>query len=565
MTDDTVPLPSWGRPEPTDRRRRALVIGGGAAAAVMVAVAAFAGVSSASDGGGYRTTVVSTEDVQRTLTGVGTIEPVDQAAVAFPVAGTVASVDVSVGSTVVAGQVLASLDTESLTTSLHQAEAKLASAELTLHKGLNGESTTGSGGVGGPTPSASSSPSASAASVSSASSSPSASTAPTSSTDTEALVSARHAVAAAQHQLDVDLAAAEQALADSTAACSPDSAVATSSSTSTTTLSSGPSNQACQDALAASLAAQQVVAADAVALQQAVNQLDAVLSSSSGSSGTPSGGGSTGTSSASASGSPSSGSSVTSADLIAYQKAVDAATAEVTVAQQALAQATIVSPISGTVTSVGLAVGHSVSTGSSTATVLVSGAGGYEVTTSVAVTDLPHVAVGQQALVVADGSTTELAARVVQISLVPNSSSSSTTYAVVLALTDPEVDLPNGGLARTTIVTGEVASATAVPTSAVTTTETGRSVTVLDGGKATTASVTVGTVGSVWTEITDGVSVGQTVVLADLSEALPGSATSSSSSSSTSGASGAAGGFTLPSGGSFTPPSGAGGGARPGR
>jgi len=561
MTDDTVPLPSWGRPEPTDRRRRALVIGGGAAAAVMVAVAAFAGVSSASDGGGYRTTVVSTEDVQRTLTGVGTIEPVDQAAVAFPVAGTVASVDVSVGSTVVAGQVLASLDTESLTASLHQAEAKLASAELTLHKGLNGESTTGSGEVGGPTPSSS----ASAASASSASSTPTASTAPTSSTDTEALVSARHAVAAAQHQLDVDLAAAEQALADSTAACSPDSAVATSSSTSTTTLSSGPSNQACQDALAASLAAQQVVAADAVALQQAVNQLDAVLSSSSGSSGTPSGGGSTGTSSASASGSPSSGSSVTSADLIAYQKAVDAATAEVTVAQQALAQATIVSPISGTVTSVGLAVGHSVSTGSSTATVLVSGAGGYEVTTSVAVTDLPHVAVGQQALVVADGSTAELEARVVQISLVPNSSSSSTTYAVVLALTDPEVDLPNGGLARTTIVTGEVASATAVPTSAVTTTETGRSVTVLDGGKATTASVTVGTVGSVWTEITDGVSVGQTVVLADLSEALPGSATSSSSSSSTSGASGAAGGFTLPSGGSFTPPSGAGGGARPGR
>ena len=136
MTDEHVPLPSWGRPEPTDRRRRALLIGGGAAVAVLVAVAAFAGVSSASDGGGYRTAVVSTEDVQRTLTGVGTIEPVDQAAVAFPVSGTVASVDVAVGSTVVAGQVLASLDTESLTASLHQAEATLASAELTLEKGL---------------------------------------------------------------------------------------------------------------------------------------------------------------------------------------------------------------------------------------------------------------------------------------------------------------------------------------------------------------------------------------------------------------------------------------------
>jgi RND family efflux transporter MFP subunit len=255
---------------------------------------------------------------------------------------------------------------------------------------------------------------------------------------------------------------------------------------------------------------------------------------------------------------------VTSADLIAYQKAVDAATAEVTVAQQALAQATIVSPISGTVTSVGIAVGDSVSAGSSTATVLVAGAGGYEVTTSVAVTDLSHVAVGQDARVVADGSTTELAARVVQISLVPNSSSSSTTtYTVVMALTDPEVDLPNGGLARTTIVTGDVAAATAVPTSAVTTTDAGRSVTVLDGGTPTTVSVTVGTVGSTWTEITDGVSVGQTVVLADLSEALPGSATDSSSNSSTSGANGGTGGFTLPSGGSFSPP--AGGGVPTGR
>jgi multidrug efflux pump subunit AcrA (membrane-fusion protein) len=86
-------------------------------------------------------------------------------------------------------------------------------------------------------------------------------------------------------------------------------------------------------------------------------------------------------------------------------------------------------------------------------------------------------------------------------------------------------------------------------------------VTVLDGGAASTVSVTVGTVGSTWTEIADGLTVGQTVVLADLSEALPGSATSSSSSSSSTSRSGS-GSFTLPSGGSFTPPS---GGAAPGR
>jgi len=573
MTDDPIPLPAWGESEPPDRRRRALVAGGAAAAALLVAVAAFAGVSGASGNGGYRTAVVSTEDVERTLTGVGTIEPVSQAAVAFPVSGTVASVDVSVGSTVVAGQLLASLDTESLATSLHTAEANVAAAELTLQKALNGESTTSSGGGGaGPTTSGSSS-SSSASSSASVSGTSTGSTGSTDAAADPALADARQAVADAQHQLDVDLAAAELALSASSTACATtSSSTSTSTSTSSTTVAGGSSTQACQDALAASLASQQDVAASATALQQAVNQLDGLLSSSGGSStGGSSGSSSGGTSASSSTGgtassgsSTSSSSSVSSSDLIAAQKAVDAATAELAVAQQSLAQATIVSPIAGTVSAVGFGAGDAVTAGSSTATILVSGPGGYEVTTSVSVTDLPHVAVGQQARVVADGSTTELTATVVQISLVPRSSttSSSTTYSVVLALTDPDVELPNGGLARTTIVTGEVASATAVPTSAVSTTETGRTVVLLDGGSTTTVSITVGTVGSTWTEITDGLDLGQTVVLADLSEALPGSATSSSSSS-TSG-SGTPGGFTLPSGGSFTPPSGAGGGARPG-
>jgi RND family efflux transporter MFP subunit len=574
-------IPAWGEPAPTDRRRRALMIGGATAAALLVAVGAFVGVSGASGTSGYRTAVVAEEDVERTLSGVGTIEPVSQASVAFPVSGTVAQVDVSVGSTVVAGQVLASLDTASLDASLHTAEASLAAAELALTKALNGEATASAGGGAGPSGGSASSGAGSGAAPTTATT-----TTPTtdgkgsgapapSSGDGDALVAARRAVADGQHQLDLDLAAAQAALAASSTACSttPVSTTTTDSSTSSTV--SGSSTQACQDALGASLARQQTVSADESALQQAVNQLDALLAGSSGTSGSssstsgssPSGSSTTGgspTSGGSASGSTS---SVTSADLIGYQKAVDAAAAEVAVAQQSVAQATIVSPIDGTVTAIGLKAGDSVSSGSSTATIRISGPGGYEVTTSVSVTDLPHVAVGQDARVVVDGSTDERAARVVQISLVPNSatSSTSTTYGVVLALTDPRVDLPNGGLARTTIVTGEVAAATAVPTSAVTTTETGRTVTVLDGGEVSTVSVTVGTVGSTWTEITDGVTVGQTVVLADLSRALPGSATSSSSSSSGSGSRSGAptGGF--PSGGSFTPPSGASGGARPGQ
>jgi HlyD family secretion protein len=526
---------------------------------VLVGVAAFAGVSSASSGAsGYRTAEVSTEEVEQTLAGVGTIEPVDQAAVAFPVSGTVATVDVAVGATVVPGQVLATLDPTQLEASLHESEATLAQAELTLEKVLSGEATsTTSGSSSGPSGSSASSGSA----PSGASSSSSSGSSSTSSVDQAALTAARQAVAAAQHTLDGDLAAAEAALDAATIACATSGSTSTStSSTSTTSTTTGAAgSQTCQDALAASLAAQQAVAADVAALNQAISTLDGLVTA--GSSGSGSSSGSTGSSGTSGSSSSGSSTTVSSSDIVAAQKAVDAAAADVAVAQQAVAQGTIVSPIAGTVTSIGLEAGESVSAGSSTSVIRVVGQGGYQVTTSVAVTDLPHVAVGQSATVVADGTTTELTGTVVQIGLVANSASgSSTTYPVVIALTDPELDLPDGGLASVRIVTAATSAVTAVPTSAVTTTDTGHTVVVLKGGSPETIDVEVGTIGSTWTEITGGLEVGDTVVLADLSQALPGSATSSSGSTSTGPNGGGAGSFTPGAGGSFQPPSGGQGG-----
>jgi multidrug efflux pump subunit AcrA (membrane-fusion protein) len=559
-TPSDVPLDPWtaGPTRPPDRRRRLVAVGGGVVAAVLIGGGAFVGVSGASSGAsGYRTAVVSTADVERTLSGVGTIEAVDQAAVAFPVSGTVATVEVSTGTEVVAGQVLATLDTTELERSLHEAQATLAEAELTLEKVLAGEST-GTSGTGS-TPSSGSSGSSGSSDSSGPSSESSGSD--SSSTDAAALTAARQAVADAQHTLDVDLATALAALDASGAACGPSSAAppvstaASSSTTSTTVVASG--TEACQDALVASLAAQQTVAADEGALQEAINALETIVSaaSSSSSSGTSSSSGSSGSTGSTGSSDSSSSSSVSAADIVAAQKAVDAAAADVAVAEQSVAQAAVVTPISGTVSAVGFEVGDAVTAGSTTATIRVVGSGGFEVTTSVAVTDLPHVEVGDTATVVADGSTTALAASVVQIGLVPTSgtSGSATTYPVVLALSDPDAELLDGGLTSVRIVTGTAEAVTAVPTSAVTTNEIGHTVVVLDDG-ASTVDVEVGTIGSTWTEITSGVEVGDTVVLADLSAALPGSATSGSSADSSSTA--RTGSF--PSG--FSPPAGAGGG-----
>ena len=51
---------------------------------------------------------------------------------------------------------------------------------------------------------------------------------------------------------------------------------------------------------------------------------------------------------------------------------------------------------------------------------------------------------------------------------------------------------------------------------------------VLDGGRPKTVPVGVGAIGSTWTQITSGLRAGQTVVLADMHAALPGSATDAS-------------------------------------
>ncbi len=79
----------------------------------------------------------------------------------------------------------------------------------------------------------------------------------------------------------------------------------------------------------------------------------------------------------------------TAADLVAYQSAVDAATANVTVAQQAIDQATIVSPIAGTVMAVNLAAGDAATAASTTQDIMVAGDSGFEATTTVSLDHIP--------------------------------------------------------------------------------------------------------------------------------------------------------------------------------
>lgn len=100
---------------------------------LLVAAGTTAARAMAAGGGGrYRTAVATIGSVDQQLSGVGTVSAVNQASVSFPVAGTVASVPVRVGSTVQAGQVLARLSPTALNQAVNQANASLAAAQQTL-------------------------------------------------------------------------------------------------------------------------------------------------------------------------------------------------------------------------------------------------------------------------------------------------------------------------------------------------------------------------------------------------------------------------------------------------
>jgi HlyD family secretion protein len=166
------------------------------------------------------------------------------------------------------------------------------------------------------------------------------------------------------------------------------------------------------------------------------------------------------------------------------------------------------------------------------------------VTTSIGVDDLPDVAVGQRATIQPDGSAKPTTGRIVAIGLSGTSTSSTTTYPVIVGLDGDTSTLRNGSLATVTIVTKSSAAKLAVPTSAVATTGDNHTVRVVDGsGDPKTVNVGIGAVGRTWAEITSGLTAGQRVVIADLGEPLPGSATASANGNNN-------GGF-FPRGGTF--------------
>ena len=326
-----------------------VVIGGGAGTA-------YAALSSS--GPAYRLATVSSADVTATLNEVGNLTPAQQADVAFPVSGTVANVAVSAGQQVTAGQTLGTLDTSALKASLTSAESTLANANLKVSDDIASQDAAGASGAG---PASSGTPS-------------------TSGSSTSSLRPLQQAVLSSQRQADAALALAKTALAQANQACGKSSPQPSPSPSHTAAAPGSPSPApvscaaATQQVLAdetAELHDQQVLAGQLSSLAMALNQLISAAGTPAGGAGAAAQGdggnggniGGDGGSISSGSGG-NSGGPVGAAQLAADQAAADAASDQVTVAQQNLNSATVVSPLSGTVITVSATQGAAESAGS---------------------------------------------------------------------------------------------------------------------------------------------------------------------------------------------------------
>jgi macrolide-specific efflux system membrane fusion protein len=143
----------------------------------------------------------------------------------------------------------------------------------------------------------------------------------------------------------------------------------------------------------------------------------------------------------------------------------------------------------------------------------------YTVTAAIAEADIADVSVGQSATVTFPAITgASSAATVTAIAPTGTTSNSIVTYATTITLTAPPKNLRIGQTADVTITTASSkADALYVPAAAITTANGTSTVKVIKNGKTTAVTVKTGIVGDDGTEITSGLTAGETIVIGTVS------------------------------------------------
>jgi multidrug efflux pump subunit AcrA (membrane-fusion protein) len=520
-----------------------LVVGSGTAYAV----------TSDESTGSYRTARASKGDVEQLLSTSGTVDAANRADLGFGTSGTVAGVKVALGDTVRARQVIATLDRDHLRAAVKRARASLARAvaQLESDEDAQAEAVDDASTPEQDAPEADK-PQADEPQADDTAPSDDEGVDPATEAALAKLKEQQDAVTEAQSVATAAIAAAKDALAAQQQACkdayegqssgAPDNAAQASGKDSN-------ADAACPAALEEVQARQDDVSeaqdtlADALStLASTLTEALATLETPSGSdtpsdSSTPSGSddasndsqssqspaASEDTTPAADDSSPQSASS-SAAGLAADQAEIEQARADLVAARQQLGQAVLRSTRSGTVRSLDVRKGDEVSAGDVVAVVI----GGRAVTveTTIPESKIGQVQVGQRVRVSMPGESDTVEGAVTAIGLVADSSSGTASYSVTVTVEDPTIALPTGAQALLAIVVATAEDVVTVPLSAVTRRGDRTTVQTWDGKELSNEVVTIGTVGAREVEVTDGLSVGDEVVIADLDQAISGASDS---------------------------------------
>jgi multidrug efflux pump subunit AcrA (membrane-fusion protein) len=505
------------------RRRMIAVI-----TALVVAVAAVGGfmyTRGSTAAPQYRTAAAALGTIRQTLSLTGNLAPVAQSNLNFQVSGTVTAIDVSAGQTVSAGQVLATVDPSTLQTTLTQDQANLAAAQAKLTADESSGST------------ASTNTAQQIASAKTTLANDQTAYNDTIALNNQTISNDQAAIAAAQAAVTTDSAAVSSAQTAYTTDGCGGTTPAPACTTDTQNLSTAKSQQSKDTSTLAS--AQQALPTDTVRAQQSADQASAKVASDR-----------TALSNAESTTASASQASAVAQDNAGLAQAQQA----VTSAQNAVAEATLTAPTAGEVAQVNLSVGSTTSGSSSSAAAASASAsasaaqfilltpGSFEVTSTVSDSVISEVTVGQNAVVTAAGSTNGLAATVTSVGVIATVSSGVATFPVTVQITGSHPSLRDGMSATVVVVVNQVVGVLSVPTSAVHTNGTASFVNVLQGGKLTPVTVTVGSADSLRTQITSGLSAGQTVVIATVTSTIPTTGAAGAGAARRGGAGGLGGG-----------------------
>lgn len=264
----------------------------------------------------------------------------------------------------------------------------------------------------------------------------------------------------------------------------------------------------------------------------------------------------------------------TSAAITAARAQVKSARAAVASAEDDLDNAVLRSAIDGTIASVDLEVGDTVSgsgasgnsggmggsnsSSSSSAQFVIISTDAWKLDATVGSADLANLKAGQRATVTPDGATEPISGTVASVGIVATSSSDgSATFPVVVNLDGEHPELFSGTTATATVTIEEYPDVLTVPTMAITTADGKSVVTKVSGSTLEEVEVGIGRVFGETTEITSGLAEGDTV---QITLTMPVPASGDRSDEGGFGGFGGMGGFGGPPGGGMPP---GGGGAPP--